>query len=111
MLGQMKRGIEMELVIKIDEELYNYMQTEEYDEHLDKRFDSQIRFAVKEGTPLPKHHGALKDENYFLSILRCEDYETCTWRNCSECNREKCIKKQHVVGAPTIVKGEESEEV
>lgn len=42
----------MEIVIDIPEELYNYMQTEEYNEQLDKRFDYKIRFAVKEGTPL-----------------------------------------------------------
>lgn len=52
---------DIELIIKIDEELYNYIQTEEYDEHLDKRFDYQIRFAVKDGTPLPKGHGRLID--------------------------------------------------
>ena len=45
---------DIELVIKIDEELYNYMQTEKFDEHLDKRFDYQVRFAVKNGTPLPR---------------------------------------------------------
>ena len=47
----------MQVVIEMDEELYNYMQTDEYDEHLDKRFDYQIRFAVKDGIPLPKVHG------------------------------------------------------
>lgn len=54
---------DIELVIKIDEELYNYMQTNEYDKHLDKRFDYQIRFAVKNGTPLPKGHGNIIDVN------------------------------------------------
>jgi hypothetical protein len=44
----------MQIVIKIDEKLYNYMQTEEYDKHLDKRFDYQIRFAVKNGIPISK---------------------------------------------------------
>lgn len=52
---------DIELVIKLDEELYNYMQKGEYDNHLDKRFDYQIRFAVKNGTPLPKGHGDLID--------------------------------------------------
>lgn len=45
----------MKIIIDIDEDLYNYMQTEGYDEHLDKRFDYQIRFAVKKGTPLPQN--------------------------------------------------------
>lgn len=51
----------MQIVINIPEELYNYMQTEEYNEQLDKRFDYKIRFAVKDGTPLPKGHGRLID--------------------------------------------------
>ena len=58
----------MEIVIDIDEELYNYIQTEGYDEHLDKRFDYQIRFAVKNGTPLPKEHRDLiieKDDKIY----------------------------------------------
>ena len=42
------------IVIDVDEDIYNYIQTEGYDEHLDKRFDYQIRFAVKNGTPLPE---------------------------------------------------------
>lgn len=46
----------MQIVIEIDEKLYNYMQTEEYDKHFDKRFDYQIRFAVKDGIPVQKGH-------------------------------------------------------
>ena len=60
---------DIELVIKIDEELYNYRQTEKYDEHLDKRFDYQIRFAVKKGTPLPKGHGRLIDEDKIIGKI------------------------------------------
>lgn len=48
-------------------------------------------------------HGDLIDKNYLLSILQCEEYDTCTWRNCSECNREKSIKRQTILEAPTIV--------
>lgn len=51
----------MQLIIDIDEKLYNYIRTEEYDEHLDKRFDYQIRFVVKNGTPLSKGHGRIGD--------------------------------------------------
>ena len=57
----------MQVVIDIDDELYNYMKTEEYDEHLNKRFDHQIRFAVKDGTPLPKGHGRLINENELIT--------------------------------------------
>ena len=57
----------MKLVIDIPDELYNYMCSEQpYDKHLDKRFDFQIRDTVKKGTPLPKGHGRLLDENDIL---------------------------------------------
>ena len=59
----------MDIVIKIDEELYNYMQTEEYDECLDKRFDYQIRLAIKNSTPLPKGHGRLIDADAFIKTM------------------------------------------
>ena len=49
----------MKLIIDIPEELYTYMQSESYDAHLDKRFDYRIRFAVREGKPLPKGYGRL----------------------------------------------------
>lgn len=55
----------MQVVIEIDEELYNYMQTDVYNERLDKRFDYQIRFAVKDGTPLPKGLIGEIDNAYF----------------------------------------------
>lgn len=51
----------MKIVIDIDEELYNYMRTEEYDRYLDKRFDYQIRLAVANGTPLSEECGDLTD--------------------------------------------------
>lgn len=57
----MKVRKQIQIVIEMDEKLYNYMQTEEYDKHLDRRFDYQIRFAVKDGTPLPKDHGRIVD--------------------------------------------------
>lgn len=59
----------MQLVIDIDEKLYNYMQTDEYNEHLDKRFDYQIRFAVKDGTPLPKGHGRIGDLDSIMNDI------------------------------------------
>lgn len=61
---------DIELVIKIDEELYNYMQKGEYDKHLDKRFDYQIRFAVKDGIPLPKGHGKIGDLGKLIRAMK-----------------------------------------
>lgn len=42
----------MKLVIDIDEELFNYIQEEKNDKHLDQRFDYKIRHSIKNGTPL-----------------------------------------------------------
>lgn len=58
----------MKIVIDIPKELYDYMQSETYDKHLDRRFDYRIRFAVKNGIPLPKGHGRLID----VDKLRCD---------------------------------------
>ena len=67
--------------------------------------------AIAHGTPLPKGHGDLVDRDDLLGILQCEEYETCTWMNCSDCNREKCIKRRDILDAPTIIEADaESEE-
>lgn len=58
-----------EIVIKLDEKLYNYMQTEEYDEHLENRFDYMVRFAIKHGTPLPKGHGRLVEAKEVINSM------------------------------------------
>ena len=85
----------MQIVIDIDEKLYNYIQTEEYDEHLDKRFDYQIRFAVKDGTPLPKGHGRLIDADG-----ACEG-------NCAECPvNDICLVNK----APTVIEADKEDE-
>ena len=57
----------MKVVIDLPEKLYNYIKSDNYDEHLDRRFDYKVRFAVKEGIPLPKGHGRLIDVNEYFS--------------------------------------------
>lgn len=96
---------DIELVVKIDKNTYNRITSGFANE------DDAVLFEnlLKNGIPLPKGHGALKDENYLLNILRCEEYETCTWRNCSDCNREKCIRRRNVLDAPTIVEADRAE--
>lgn len=95
----------IELVIKLPKGIYVASQM------LNVKPDDVIQIpleVIANGTPLPKGHGGLKDENYFLNILQCEEYKTCTWRNCSECNREKSIKRRTVLEAPTIVEADRS---
>lgn len=89
----------IELVIKIPEDEYKNIL-------LTGKASFCAVNAIEAGIPIPKSHGRLIDENYLLSILKCEEYETCTWRNCSDCNREKCIKKHMILGAPTIIEAD-----
>jgi hypothetical protein len=65
-----------------------------------------LRAYIENGKRLPKGHGRLIDENYLLDLLKCEKYETCDWRNCTECREEHCIKKHHVLAAPTILEAD-----
>ena len=44
----------MKLIIDIDDELYDYMQTDICNSVLDNRFDYAVRYAVKDGIPFPK---------------------------------------------------------
>ena len=75
----------MKIVIDIDEELYNYIHSKSYDEHLDSRFDYQIRFAVKDGTLLPRGHGRLTDLDELINFTY----------NTYGINSGKCITKDN----------------
>lgn len=94
----------MQIIIKIDEELYNYMQTEKYDKHLDKRFDYQVRFAVRNGTPLPKRHGNLIDVNDLLDDIGLEDNDYNRDTNTGE-----IITLENIDRIPTIIEADKAE--
>ena len=34
-------------------------------------------------------------------FLRCKEYDSCTWRNCSDCNRTRCIDMYNLSKLPT----------
>ena len=56
----------MKLVIEIDENIYNALQTKEYEHYSISniyRFINAIWNVIKHGTPLPKGHGDLVDVN------------------------------------------------
>ena len=96
----------MKIVINIDEELYNYIQTEGYDGHLDRRFDYQIRFAVKNGTPLPEHHGRLGDLDKLEKEMN--DYIKSIPLPYHEAER-LVLLMNHFDDAPTIVEADKAE--
>lgn len=98
----------MKLLIDIDENLYTRL----FDNgNIDAVDMLKACVTIRKGMPLPKGHGRLIDENYLLSFLQCEEYETCTWSDCSDCDREKSIKRRGILDAPTIIEADkESEE-
>lgn len=103
----------MQIVIDIDEKLYNYIQTDEYNEHLDKRFDYQIRFAVKDSIPLPKEHGRLGDldalEKEMINGIKAGNYED-GYDNYSHINNmDDCV--ECVKYADTIIEADKAEEI
>lgn len=63
----------VEVVVRIPKELYDYIQSETYDKHLDSRFDYKIRFAVKEGIQLPKGHKRLIEDNFEVGPVYNEE--------------------------------------
>ncbi len=81
----------MKIVIDIPEEAYNLLQNDGVDwlgaEHILDR--------VAKGTPLPKGHGRLIDENN----LFFEDIDDIS-----------CVTQRNVENAPTIIEAESEEE-
>ena len=52
----------MKLIVDIPEELHNYIKSDIYDEHKDRRFDFKIRQSMANATPLEKHDEELLDK-------------------------------------------------
>ena len=44
----------MKILIDINDEMYEYILSNIYDEHISKRFDMMIRDIIIKGTPLQK---------------------------------------------------------
>ena len=61
---------DIELVIKVSEELYNRFGHEYRDENLISKYTNDaILDAFCNGTPLPKGHGRLKDEDEIVKAI------------------------------------------
>ena len=62
--------------------------------------------AIKNGTPLPKGHGRLIDEQDISPLYHCMSHIYCEHRDCNTC-QFCCVTKYEVTDAPTIIKGRE----
>ena len=89
----------MEIVIKIDEELYDSIQYElNWDKVLEQNDIRNLLLAVGDGVILPKGHGDIIDRNElaFLTAIHDAKFEKISWSD--------AIRKIKY-SAPTIVKG------
>ena len=101
----------MQIVIDLSDELYNYINSESYDEHLDKRFDFQIWDIVKKGTPLPKGHGRLIDADYLKDISLLHNWHGNNKNIVPYSDRRGYRLRQRevdetIINAPTIIEAD-----
>ena len=105
----------MKLLINISDELYNYMCSEQpYDEHLDKRFDCDIRYSVKKGIPLPKGHGRLIDADYLKDISLLHNWHGNNKNIVPYSDRRGYRLRQRevdetIINAPTIIEADKED--
>ena len=98
-----KRGINMadiELVIKISEEVYNNIQS--HDCKNGERWYSEEWIAIHKGTPLPKGHGRLIDYGYVVDAI--DD-----WVNAEEYRYTNATDylRNRIENVPTIIEADE----
>lgn len=83
----------MEIVIKLDDELYNEILSRKYSK-------TRIEKAVAKGIPLPEH-GDLIDRNELLD----ESYQI----DSMYCMYDEVVNVDDIKNAPTIIEGSDSE--
>lgn len=84
----------MKLIIDIPEDVYTIIKNEPYMSRV-MNFGSTLTDAIYDGTPLPKGHGRLIDEN----DLWFEDIDNIS-----------CVTQRDVEHAPTIIEADEGEQ-
>lgn len=84
----------MQIVIDIPEEKYNWLCNTEFS------FKSKLNDAIKSGTPLPKGHGRLLDENEIKQMI--EDAKVENYRS-------KDFAENIIRFAPTIIEADKGE--
>ena len=87
----------MKLVIDIPEKAYNALMHTEFDANL---VVDEMRKAIKNGTPLPEHHGRLKDVDWID--------ENCN-HHFSDIDGSWCYTWRDIDKAPTIIEAEGSD--
>ena len=94
---------DIELLIKIDEEEYEFIKesiTTYYDVKDYHALMYDICERIKNGTPLPKGHGELKDVNELKKIIKENDILTMTGFSVRLCD---------IDNTPTIIEADKGE--
>ena len=96
----------MQVLIKMDENLYTRL----FDNGVEFNTDDQYELeqAVRHGKVLPNEK--LISEAEILRFLKCPEYEKCSWKNCYDCNKSRCINLNNVNCLVPIVDAESEEE-
>ena len=101
----------VELVIKIPEKTANEIKDNAmFAGCISSEILWDVTGAIVNATPLPKGHGDIFDKAEILRFLKCPEYETCDWRNCSDCNRSRCINLNNVNDLVPIIEVDKEEE-
>ena len=87
----------MKIVIDIPEDLYKHLKNCISLDNVEK--------AIVNGTPLPKGYGRLVDMKRLFEQFKndCTGY-------CADCDRWTFEGCEHLLNAPTIIEGDETEE-
>ena len=91
----------MQIVIDIDSYVLEHCKR-----HVKEHYANNIETAIANGIQLPEGHGKLYDENEILEFLKCPEYEKCDWKNCSECNKLRCINLNSIKRLTPIMKAD-----
>lgn len=87
---------DIELVIKISEKAYNALTHAEFDANL---IVDEMRKAIANGTPLPKGHGRIYDENELRKWILEGDEAGCGY-----------IDERDIIDIPAIIEADKERE-
>ena len=88
----------MKLLIEIPEEQYRTLNATSQDDVVVVVDNALLIEAIKNGTPLPEHHGDLKDISQMI-YEKCNECGHITGVSC----RIPCYEVRRILGAPTII--------
>lgn len=90
----------MKIVIEIDDELYKEYVCVQFARGNGKSIVYNLLKAVKKGTPLPEHHGRLKDIDAFITKVKADRKHSAYLKSWTADDVLKALDNSY---APTII--------